>query len=210
MIEREKERESLNASRDKNIFNLLTMMLLLLLFLLILLRLGDTFHFHGSPFSPLPGFKPRCGVTESCTSNKRLTIGTGINKCGYRYHSLILMAKKKKNNAKGSSSLEEHDEVNLNYDASINLEKGTETVGGDEDFADEIPEDKGDRSVNLPEQSKKETVNDIIRAVVQENNAALRKVFTFASFFYLSYDTNRHVYSYICSNIIYHIRTKHQ
>ena len=93
---------------------------------------------------------------------------------------MVLTAKKKKTNAKRSVSVENDDDGDDGDDGDVSmyLEQGVEAAREEREgeVVDDVPEDKGDRSVNLPEQNKKEIVNNIIRAIVQENNAALRKV----------------------------------
>ena len=101
-----------------------------------------------------------------------------INACRLRpRYILALAAKKKKANGKRASSFVEDDDDDFDSKAAdIGVEIGENVEVDDGDAIDDIPVHERDRSMDLPGEKKREIVDNIIRTVVQDNNAILRKV----------------------------------
>ena len=100
-----------------------------------------------------------------------------INACRLRpRYILALAAKKKKANGKRTSSFVEDDDDFDSKAADIGVERGENLEVDDGDAIDDIPVHERDRSMDLPGEKKREIVDNIIRTVVQDNNAVLRKV----------------------------------
>ena len=138
-----------------------------------------------SPFDPTVERQKECSRISS--RSRRST------RCRF---SLALSAKKKKTNAKKSLSLDDEDEnddeVQHSGDLDVDIE-GVRNDYDDEGVVDEVPADEGDKSVELPELSKQEIVEDMVRKVVRDNNANLCKVDIMHVYIYVRFCTRTQI-----------------